>query len=447
MTYSKKLALILLFALLLKFITLGMYDVYDSTEARYAGIGMRALLKQDLLTPWFLPEIPFLGKPPLAFWATSLSFKLFGFHEFFARLPHFLAVVLAMLFGYIFVKRFRNKNEALLFCLILSTSSLFWILAGSVMTDAFLCLGITVTNLSFFYAINKIKPQKYWYLFGIGITISLLSKGIVGVILSGICCFLYTLIKNKWRQLLNIHFILGLILSLLIAFPWFYFMEKTHTGFLQYFIIGENFARFLSPNWKGDKYGFTHSYPPFMIVIFMICSSIQWACFLIYNLWKNYKVIDLKNDYTFFIFLMCVVPLLFFSFARNIIFPYTAPAIIGFSMIVALFSVRLKIIYYFTIPFVIFYFLILSVFIQFFTETDKPLIVAFQELKTQDDILYYKVKPKFSSYFYSQDELIYITEITKETPVKFVISKKQDPYFSNFIIIKCNKKNCLYKSS
>ena len=151
MGYSKKLTFLLFFALLLKLSVIGMYQLYDTTEARYAGIAMRMVLKSDYITPWFLEGTPFLGKPPLSFWATAASFKMFGFDEFFARLPHFLAMILCMLASFCFVKRFRNKNEALIFCLVLSSSTIFWILAGSVMTDAFLLLGITITNIAFFY--------------------------------------------------------------------------------------------------------------------------------------------------------------------------------------------------------------------------------------------------------------------------------------------------------
>ena len=445
MGYSKKLTFLLLFALLLKLSVLGMYRLYDTTEARYAGIAMRMVLKSDYITPWFLDGIPFLGKPPLSFWATATSFKLFGFSEFAARLPHFLAILLCMFVAFCFVKRFRDKNEALVFCLVFASSIIFWILAGSVMTDAFLLLGITITNIAFFYGVNKIKQAKYWYLFGVGIAVSLLSKGIIGVVISGIICLLYTAIKNKWKGLLSPHFILGLLLAFLLALPWFYLMEKTHPGFIEYFIIGEHFERFLSSKWEGDKYGFVHSTPPFMILVFILLSAPQWVLYLACKVYRNYKNIDFKNDYICFALLMFLVPIAFFSFSKNIIFPYAAPAIIGFSCLVSLFLKRGKTIFYLTFPFVILYFISFAVGIKFFAETDKLLISEFNKKAGKDDILYYKSKPQFNSYFYSQDKLEYLGESPIEmAKTKFIISSKEDLTFANFTKLKCNKRRCLY---
>lgn len=450
MTYSKNKSLyfILFCGLFLKLICIGFYEIYDTTEARYAAIAMRMVLQKDYLTPWFLQDVPFLGKPPLSFWATAISFKIFGFGEFFARLPHFLAMLLTLAIGFNFVKEFRSTQEAILFSLILSTSLIFWILAGSVMTDAFLCLGITLVNTSFFYAVNKINSYKYWYLFGLGIAISILSKGIVGIAISGMICFLYVLVQKKWRHLLNIHFILSCGLGIIIAAPWFVMMEQKHAGFLEYFIIGEHFARFINSSWEGDKYGFAHSYPPFMIVIFLIISSVQWFFYGAFKAYKTRGILTFKPDYNFFILLTFLVPLVFFSFAKNIIIPYTSLMIIGFAMLVSLickniFKESKKAIYLLTVPFIIIYF-ISSFGIKIFIETDKALIKTFQNLKNENDVLYYNVKPKFNAYFYSQDKIIFSTNISHEN-LHFIVSHKNDVDFQNFKTLECNKKLCLYE--
>ena len=47
----------------------------------------------DWVTPWHGEGQPFWGKPPLSFWLTATSFRLFGINGFAARLPHFLCML------------------------------------------------------------------------------------------------------------------------------------------------------------------------------------------------------------------------------------------------------------------------------------------------------------------------------------------------------------------
>ena len=77
-----------------RLIMLGSYPLMDTTEARYGDIGRMMAESGDWITPWFRPGVPFWGKPPLSFWCTALSFKLFGVNEFTARLPHWILGVL-----------------------------------------------------------------------------------------------------------------------------------------------------------------------------------------------------------------------------------------------------------------------------------------------------------------------------------------------------------------
>ncbi|WP_369011382.1 ArnT family glycosyltransferase, partial [Oligella urethralis] len=64
----------------------------DTTEPRYAEIARLMLERNDWITPWFDPQTPFWGKPPLSFWLQALSMKFFGVSEFAARLPSYLSL-------------------------------------------------------------------------------------------------------------------------------------------------------------------------------------------------------------------------------------------------------------------------------------------------------------------------------------------------------------------
>ena len=81
----------LIFASLgIRLLLLGSYPLMDQTESRYAEIPREMLVLGDWVTPRLDPVTPFWGKPPLSFWATALSYRIFGVSEFTARLPSFL---------------------------------------------------------------------------------------------------------------------------------------------------------------------------------------------------------------------------------------------------------------------------------------------------------------------------------------------------------------------
>jgi len=79
---------------LVRLLTLGLYPLNDTTEARYAEVARKMLELNDWITPWYDYGVPFWAKPPLSTWLTAISLKLFGINEFAARLPYFLLALL-----------------------------------------------------------------------------------------------------------------------------------------------------------------------------------------------------------------------------------------------------------------------------------------------------------------------------------------------------------------
>jgi 4-amino-4-deoxy-L-arabinose transferase-like glycosyltransferase len=67
-----------LVGLVLFFYQLGSAYLMDPDEGRYAEIAREMLALQDWLIPR-LNLLPYLEKPPLVYWLTALSFKVFGF--------------------------------------------------------------------------------------------------------------------------------------------------------------------------------------------------------------------------------------------------------------------------------------------------------------------------------------------------------------------------------
>ena len=137
--------------LLARLIGMAVAPLLDTTEARYGEISRKMAELNDWITPWFDHGVPYWGKPPLAFWVTAISFKLFGVNEFSARLPHLIISMLIVGLAVWLAAR-RDRHAALPTLALISGSSLFFVSSGVVMTDIELILGTTLTMAGFWLA-------------------------------------------------------------------------------------------------------------------------------------------------------------------------------------------------------------------------------------------------------------------------------------------------------
>src|SRR6266498_5548536 len=67
------------------FAGIGTRTLIHPDEGRYAEIAREMAVSGDWLTPR-LNGLKYFEKPPLQYWTTAAAFKLFGFHEWTARL-------------------------------------------------------------------------------------------------------------------------------------------------------------------------------------------------------------------------------------------------------------------------------------------------------------------------------------------------------------------------
>ncbi len=342
MNQPKLFITLILLACIARLISLGTYPLMDKTEARYAEIGREMVATQNWVTPQLEQGLPFWGKPPLSFWLTAISFQLLGEGEFSARLPSFLLAILMLYFTYLLGKHLINPKYGLMAGCILATTGMFFVNAGSVMTDPALSTAITLSMISLIFCLQSPHPSKYWgYLFFIGLALSLLAKGPVGAVLIFIPIVLWLIIYRQWKRLwLSLPWITGLLLTALIAIPWYVLAEMKTPGFLNYFIVGEHFKRFTVSGWEGDLYGKGHSQPKGMIWLFAIPVTMPWTIIMVGALMylKKAKVkfkAIFENEIWILILLWLLSPLILFTIASNILMTYLIPALPAFALITA----------------------------------------------------------------------------------------------------------------
>ena len=159
--------------------------------------------------------------------------------------------------------------------------------------------------------------------------------------MAGLPVFFWCLFARKlailWQKF---PWIKGTLLTLLIATPWYIAAELKTPGFLKYFIIGEHFQRYLDSGWEGDRYGTAHISPIGYIWLSWLESGFPWtlAVVFIFAKWVRGAMrgsINSANSWRVFILLWLLCPLMFFTFARNVIWTYALPVAPAVALLLA----------------------------------------------------------------------------------------------------------------
>ena len=316
-----------------------MVPVSDATESRYAEISRKMVETGDWITPQFDYNVPFWGKPPLAFWVSAAGIESMGPSELAARSGILvLAVGLIVLF-FLWLKEFGDSFFAASATLMLFSSVLYFISAAAVMTDLVLTATVTLGLIAFWYRFHH--GSRAWELaLYCAIGLGLLAKGPIAVIFIvfpiGIWAIAGKKISEVWQRF---SWIKGAVIALLIAAPWYFLAEMKTPGFLEYFIVGEHIKRFLVSGWHGDLYGHAHSAPLGMVWLYWLGSLFPWSLALIplvylrrKNLSKNWRR---HRELIVFGLLWAVCPLLLFTFAHNILWTYPLPGLPGTVVVLA----------------------------------------------------------------------------------------------------------------
>jgi 4-amino-4-deoxy-L-arabinose transferase-like glycosyltransferase len=326
----------LLVALLLRLATLSEYPLHDTTEARYADIARLMVTSGDWITPQVEPRVPFWAKPPLSIWATATSFKIFGINEFAARLPSFLLTLSSLALIGFFARTYLASNAAVPAATILLSTALGFGAAGAVMTDATLMFSTTLTMISFWFATRE--SRSLWrYCFFLGLALGLLAKGPIALVLAGLPILVWSLwyqtLAWLWRAM---PWLSGSALVLVIAAPWYIMAELRTPGFLEYFVVGEHWLRFVQSGWAGDLYGEAHSHPRGTIWPYGLLAALPWSLLALYAIGRAVKAGDALRtlpSLQAFLLLWALTPLVFFTFAGNILAAYVLPGLPAFALL------------------------------------------------------------------------------------------------------------------
>ncbi|AIY64762.1 ArnT family glycosyltransferase [Pseudoalteromonas piratica] len=413
---------LLLIAILIgsRLISLGMYPLFDTTEARYAEIARIMFETRDWITPQFDYNIPFWGKPPLHTWFSAISFALFGVNEFSARIPHFLTGIATLITLYYFAKTHFSKLVAIRSTLILTTSLGFIVAIGMVMTDSQLLFSITLAMVSFYHC--YFNASKFAGIcFFVALAIGMLAKGPVAIILIGIPLTLWSIHHKKlWHALSSLPWLAGSAILLTLTLPWYLLAELKTPGFLDYFLWGEHVQRFLVSGWQGDLYGSAHKETKGTIWLFWLAVAFPWSFIAIWqsgrSLISSQKKRSGNEEHSalikqYFIY-WALSPMLLFTFAGNILPAYVLPSLPALALLLALSKITFRKLVLYALLSATLILTALSYFISGYSSkvSHRDVLQNLTQSQLSQPIYYWHKRP-FSAQFYSNGAAQKLTTI------------------------------------
>lgn len=308
-----------LVGLVLFFYQLGAAALMDPDEGRYAEIAREMLALRD----WLIPQLnllPYLEKPPLVYWLTAVSFKVFGFTAAAARLPSALSALAGLFLAYALGRALWGPLAGVLSALVLATS------VGYVALGRILTLDMTFAfflNLAIglgYLALSRESPRLWPWAY-LALALAVLTKGPVAVLLTGLIWIIWVQINHwPWRPLINIR---GWLLLALLTLPWLVYVQWRFPEFFHFFIIEQHFGRFLTPAIHPEP---LHYYLPVLLGLLL-----PWTWLLPWALGRGHPWRDPDER---FLLIWAAVIMVFFSLSRGKLVPYILPALLPLALLV-----------------------------------------------------------------------------------------------------------------
>lgn len=214
--------LVLIFLLLLPalFFGLGERPLYKIQEVRVAETAREMLVSQDWLIPRYNGELR-LQKPPLPYWLTASSYRLFGVSEFAARVPSVIFTLLTAWLLFAWISKRSSLSFAANTALILVTTFMGLRYSRSAEADAALMFFITLACLAGYEILQGQVARYKVVLFYIAIGLAFLTKGPAGIAIPILTLIMAALCLKQLAQLKAMWSPLGIAFFVVIAFGWY----------------------------------------------------------------------------------------------------------------------------------------------------------------------------------------------------------------------------------
>ena len=307
-------------------------SLMDDVDAVQAQIARNMLSSGDWVTAR-LDGVLYLEKAPLIYWVIAASYKIFGAHDWAARIPVALSAIalccLTMAFG---VWAFGNQ-AGFYAGLCMATCIGLFLFTRVLIPDVMLIFTVALALWAFLRALDNDEPHpRFWaFVLAANIGLGLLLKSLIGALFPIAAIAIYLGITRQlfsasaWRRL---HPVSGLLIVLVIAAPWHilatlrnppYFAFTLHSGpgeyhgFLWFFFINEQLLRFLNLRYPRDY----NTVPRLYFWLLHLVWLFPWSVYLPAVLKLSFRPVDRAGRTRLLALCWAGFVLLFFTFSTT----------------------------------------------------------------------------------------------------------------------------------
>src|SRR4030042_5089030 len=319
-------SLLMVFCIVVYFINLGCWDLWNPDEPRYAEVAKEMVTGGDWVLMHYNGRV-YSDKPPLFFWLIGLSNFLFGgFNSFSVRFVPALFGTLTVLFTFLLGRKLFNPRVGFFSGFILATSIHFAYLSTRANIDTTLTFFTTSSLFCFFLWYRQRLPHPYplpkgereggrgnlfIYGFYMGMALATLTKGPVGFLLPLFVRLSYLILQRDWRGRREMRLLTGMLLFLGIVLCWALpAVWKGGRDYLSQTLFLHSIARY--------SQGWAKSQPMYFYLYDFPASFFPWILFLPSTfVYAYYRKNDEKRREFLFLTVWFAVIFIFFSLSKG----------------------------------------------------------------------------------------------------------------------------------
>src|SRR5215470_16915581 len=315
----------------------------DDADTVHAEAAREMLTRHDWVTLHINFGFRYLEKAPLMYWAVASSFKIFGVHDWSARLPIALGVLALLLVVYRLGRRIYGEEGGFYSALILATGFGPFIFTRILIPDMAVALWLALGFDFFLTSLEQETPSR-WVCWGLAATMALniLTKGLIGLIFPIGSILIFLLLTGNLRHLRKLRLLSSFAVFLIVAVPWHLLAAFRNPaqgqvkGFFWFYFVNEQLLRFLKKRYPYDY----DTVPLWLFWGLMLLWLTPWTAFVFQALgqvphrlreWR--AGLSQPQRGTLLFLLWAAVVLVFFSFSSRQEY-YVIPGIPGVALLI-----------------------------------------------------------------------------------------------------------------
>lgn len=324
---AKRLYIVLFFIVIAVYLfALGNLPLLGPDEPRYAQVAREMFLRGDLVTPT-LGGHTWFEKPALLYWMIIAAAKVIGVNEWSARIgPAICGLLTVAAVWHVGREVSRDRGDFGVWSALVAASCLGLIVFSRAASFDVVVTMTTTWALALFL-LYELSRQK-WFLAGfyVFVGLSLLAKGLVGIVVPFGVVGSYYLLRRRWpTRYVFVSLVWGLPLALAVAATWYGPVIAKHGwSFIDEFFVQHHFARYVSNKYK-------HPQPIYFYPAIILMLALPWTAFLVDGLTKvrqwEWRGDDSLSIVRMFSLAWLLLPIVFFSFSGSKLPGYVLPAL------------------------------------------------------------------------------------------------------------------------